>query len=157
MSMRKRCKQSSAAPDRPMCQRSICRTLTAGERRQLAAASLTLALPPIYNINLQAALNAESKPFRNRHAGTSPFKLLQTSSQLVATSAPEGLLARSTSESMVNDGNRHSAADTQQEHQILNLPDEVAALVKQHHLKLQLVCMVHQVPPAAPLPPPLLL
>ena len=110
----------------------------AGSSLRQASHSEAIASPPLYNINTQGALNAELKSLRQRHAGTSLFNL-PTSSQLVATSAPEGLLARSAPDSVVNDGNRRSAADTQKEQHILNLPDQVAALVKQHHLKLQLV------------------
>ena len=109
----------------------------AGSSLRQASHSEAIASPPLYNINTQGALDAELKSLRQRHAGTSLFNL-PTSSQLVATSAPEGLLARSAPDSVVY-GNRRSAADTQQEQHILNLPDQVAALVKQHHLKLQLV------------------
>ena len=40
---------------------------------------------------------------------------------------------------MVTEGSRPPAADPQQEQYISNLPDEVAALVKQRQLKLRLV------------------
>ena len=48
---------------------------------------------------------------------------------------------------MVTDGSGPLTADTQQEHRIPKLPDKFAAL-QQHHLKVQLVQVVNQTPPA---------
>ena len=93
---------------------------------------------------------------KTRHTHSS---LRKVPIQLVASLAAEGSLARCAQESMVTDGSGPLTADTQQEHRIPKLPDKFAAL-QQHHLKLQLVQVVNQTPPAktalpsSPLPLP---
>lgn len=113
----------------------------AGSSLQQPSYSDANASHPLCNINTQAVLNAGSQSVRNRHADTSLCKV-PISSQLAASLSPEGSLARSAQESMVTDGSRPPAADPQQEQYISNLPDRVAALVKQHQLKLKLVQVV---------------
>lgn len=137
-------KNSAAVPSR---------LAKAGSSLQQASYSESNPLLAPCDNNAQAALNAELQALTNRHTGTS-LATLPTSSQPVASSATEGLLARSAKQSMVNDGSKCAAADTQLEQHTSNLPDEVAALVKQHHLKLHLVQVANQVPLIAPAPPP---
>ena len=110
---------------------------------QQASYSETGASTPLRSNAAQLTIITEAQPAANTNAGAD----LPNSCQLATVPAP-GPLAGHAQDSMIADQGRL----WQQEEQYLPLlPDKVAALVKQHQLKVQLV----QVTVADPFPMPL--
>ena len=104
---------------------------------QHASSSVTGAAPLLPSDAAHATPTAELQLATNAHTDTNMLCELPTSRQLVAASAPE-LMTGQSSMGVVSIDSRTRNTDTQQEQYIPCLPDNVAALVKQHQLKVQL-------------------
>lgn len=102
---------------------------------QQASRTVANALSSLQS-TVQACPSAELESAENNHAEC----------QLAASSAPEGLLVRFAEGNMVTQNvcsRSHAAEDKQQERYASSLPDKVAAMVKQHQLKLEIVQVDH--------------
>ena len=110
---------------------ALSRQENAGNSMQQASHTVANALSSLQS-TVQACPNAELESSGNNHAEC----------QLAASSAPEGLLVRSAEGNMVTQNvcSRSQAADDkQQERYASSLPDKVAAMVKQHQVKIEIV------------------